>query len=207
MIHPFLAHPRHPGHKMKSLLPLCLCASLLSACASPPTAVPDNRAFLTQETRLVLPAPTLAQPLYRQQLLSARTQGGEHQLLTVLEADGRQLTLVGLTPSGIRLFRVSYDGEAIRTEQLSSLLGGTTLPPVAQVLADVMLSYWPIQSWQPQLPRGWQLKDEGMVRRLRDPKGTLVSEIFYQDIAGEREPVRLVQHAFDYQLQMEKLAP
>lgn len=192
---------------MKPLLPLCLCASLLSACASPPAPAPDNRAFLTPGTSLVLPVPTLAQPLYRQQLLSARTQSGEHQLLAVLEADGRQLTLVGLTPSGIRLFRVSYDGEAIRTEQLSSLLGGTALPPVAQVVADVMLSYWPIPAWQAQLPRGWQLKDEGMVRRLRDPGGKLVSEIFYQDIGGEREPVRLVQHAFEYQLLMEKLAP
>lgn len=181
---------------------------LLTACASQPGAgAPDNRALLTPTVSLVLPAPLRDQPLYRQQLLSARTRGGEHQLLTVLEADGRQLTLVGLTPSGIRLFRLSYDGEAIRSEQLSSLLGGTALPPVAQVLADVMLGYWPLSAWQPRLPRGWRLEDEGMVRRLRDPAGTLVSEIHYREIGGEREPVRLVQHAFDYALQMEKLAP
>ncbi|MNE53220.1 hypothetical protein D3C80_1479320 [compost metagenome] len=70
-----------------------------------------------------------------------------------------------------------------------------------------MLSYWPIAAWQPQLPKGWRLEDEGMVRRLTDPDGRLVSEIHYRQIAGEREPVRLIQHAFDYQLQMEKLAP
>lgn len=181
---------------------------LLTACTSQPGGGgPDNRALLTPTVSLVLPAPLRDQPLYRQQLLSARTRGGEHQLLTVLEADGRQLTLVGLTPSGIRLFRLSYDGEAIRSEQLSSLLGGTALPPVAQVLADVMLGYWPLSAWQPRLPRGWRLEDEGMVRRLRDPAGTLVSEIHYREIDGEREPVRLVQHAFDYALQMEKLAP
>lgn len=181
---------------------------LLTACADRSGAgAPDNRALLTPTVSLVLPAPLQDRPLYRQQLLSARTRGGEHQLLTVLEADGRQLTLVGLTPSGIRLFRLSYDGEAIRSEQLSSLLGGTALPPVAQVLADVMLGYWPLSAWQPRLPRGWRLEDEGMVRRLRDPAGTLVSEIHYREIGGEREPVRLVQHAFDYELQMEKLAP
>lgn len=181
---------------------------LLTACAGQSGAGgPDNRALLTPTVSLVLPAPLRDQPLYRQQLLSARTRGGEHQLLTVLEADGRQLTLVGLTPSGIRLFRLSYDGEAIRSEQLSSLLGDTALPPVAQVLADVMLGYWPLSAWQPRLPRGWRLEDEGMVRRLRDPEGTLVSEIHYREIDGEREPVRLVQHAFDYALQMEKLAP
>ncbi|MFM4703280.1 DUF3261 domain-containing protein [Aeromonas bivalvium] len=181
---------------------------LLTACADQSGGGgPDNRALLTPTVSLVLPAPLRDRPLYRQQLLSARTRGGEHQLLTVLEADGRQLTLVGLTPSGIRLFRLSYDGEAIRSEQLSSQLGGTALPPVAQVLADVMLGYWPLSAWQPRLPRGWRLEDEGMVRRLRDPAGTLVSEIHYREIDGEREPVRLVQHAFDYALQMEKLAP
>ncbi|MGL5815713.1 MAG: DUF3261 domain-containing protein [Aeromonas sp.] len=189
---------------MKLFLPL-LFAALLGACASAPA--PENRAYLTQGTSLLLPPPERAQPLYRQQLLSAHSKGGEHQLLTVLEADGRQLTLVGLTPSGIRLFRVSYDDKGIHTERLSSLLGGAALPPVAQVLADVMMSYWPIAAWQPRLPEGWHLADEGMVRRLTDPDGKLVSEIHYRLLAGEREPVRLIQHAFDYQLQMEKLAP
>lgn len=189
---------------MKLFLSLLLTA-LLCACASQPA--PENRAYLTPGTSLQLPPPERAQPLYRQQLLSAHSKGGDHQLLTVLEADGHKLTLVGLTPSGIRLFRVSYEGEAIHTEQLSNLLGGAALPPVAQVLADVMLSYWPIVTWQPRLPEGWQLVDEGMVRRLTSPDGKLVSEIHYRQIDGEREPVRLIQHAFDYQLQMEKLAP
>lgn len=190
---------------MKSLLPLLLIVAGLSGCASRPE--PENRAFLAPGTSLLLPAPTLARPLYRQQLLSASSKEGQHQLLTVLEADGHRLTLVGLTPSGIRLFKVSYDGEKISGERLSSLLGGTALPPVSQVLADVMLSYWPLAAWQPRLPAGWRLEDEGMVRRLLDPDGKPVSEIFYREQAGEREPVRLVQHAFDYQLQMERLAP
>ncbi len=51
----------------------------------------------------------LAAPFYRQQLLTASVGESTHQLMTVLEADGRQLTLVGLTPSGVRLFLVRYD--------------------------------------------------------------------------------------------------
>lgn len=192
------------GATMKTFLPL-LFALLLGACAS--TLVPENRAYLTPDTSLVLPTPQRDQPLYRQQLLSTHGKGGEHQLLTVLEADGHRLTLVGLTPSGIRLFRLSYDGKTIHTEQLSSLLGGAALPPVAQVLADVMMSYWPVAAWHAQLPKGWQLADEGMVRRLTDPDGRLVSEIHYRLVAGEREPVQLIQHAFDYQLQMQRLTP
>lgn len=88
--------------------------------------------------------------------------------MTVLEADYRQLTLVGLTPSGVRLFLVRYDQQGISTRQLSPLLT-TGMPPVSQVLADVMLCYWPLASWQPQLPPGWTLRDEGPLRRLRAP--------------------------------------
>ncbi len=94
--------------------------------------------------------------------------------MTVLEADGRQLTLVGLTPSGVRLFLVRYDQQGISTRQLSPLLT-TGMPPVSQVLADVMLCYWPLASWQSQLPPGWTLRDEGLLRRLRAPDGALVT--------------------------------
>ena len=128
-----------------------------------------------------------------------------HQLMTVLEADGSQLTLVGLTPSGVRLFRVRYDQQGIATQQLSPLLA-TGMPPVTQVLADVMLCYWPLASWQPQLPPGWTLRDQGLTRRLRAPDGALVSEIHYRDIDGVREPVSLQQHVFHYRLQLETLS-
>ena len=154
---------------------------------------------------MTLPAPVLATPFYRQQLLTATVGESAHQLMTVLEADGHQLTLVGLTPSGVRLFRVRYDQQGIATQQLSPLLA-TGMPPVTQVLADVMLCYWPLASWQPQLPPGWTLHDEGLTRRLRAPDGTLVSEIHYRDIDGVREPVSLQQHVFHYRLQLETLS-
>ena len=82
----------------------------------------------------------------------------------------------------------------------------TGMPPVTQVLADVMLCYWPLASWQPQLPPGWTLRDQGLTRRLRAPDGALVSEIHYRDIDGVREPVSLQQHVFHYRLQLETLS-
>ena len=98
-----------------------------------------------------------------------------------------------------------YDQQGIATQQLSPLLA-TGMPPVTQVLADVMLCYWPLASWQPQLPPGWTLRDQGLTRRLRAPDGALVSEIHYRDIDGVREPVSLQQHVFHYRLQLETLS-
>ncbi|MNF36508.1 hypothetical protein D3C81_1088490 [compost metagenome] len=181
-------------------LSVCLVL-LLTACSSQPAPT----AYLDKGTVMTLPAPVLATPFYRQQLLTATVGEGAHQLMTVLEADGRQLTLVGLTPTGIRLFRVRYDQQGIATQQLSPLLV-TGMPPVSQVLADVMLCYWPLASWQPQLPPGWTLRDQGLTRRLRAPDGALVSEIHYRDIDGVREPVSLQQHVFHYRLQLETLS-
>lgn len=174
---------------------------LLAGCSSQPAPT----AYLDKGTAMTLPAPALATPFYRQQLLTATVGERSHQLMTVLEADGRQLTLVGLTPSGVRLFRVRYDQQGIATEQLSPLLTGG-MPPVSQVLADVMLCYWPLASWQPQLPPGWTLHDEGLTRRLHAPDGTLVTEIRYRDADGVREPVSLQQHVFHYRLQLETLS-
>lgn len=174
---------------------------LLAGCSSQPTPT----AYLDKGTVMTLPAPVLAAPFYRQQLLTASVGESTHQLMTVLEADGRQLTLVGLTPSGVRLFLVRYDQQGISTRQLSPLLT-TGMPPVSQVLADVMLCYWPLASWQPQLPPGWTLRDEGPLRRLRAPNGTLVTEIRYRDVDGVREPVGLQQHVFHYRLQLETLS-
>lgn len=174
---------------------------LLGGCSSQPTP----SAYLDKGTVMTLPAPVLATPFYRQQLLTASVGGRSHQLMTVLEADGRQLTLVGLTPSGVRLFRVRYDQQGIATEQLSPLLTGG-MPPVSQVLADVMLCYWPLASWQPQLPPGWTLRDQGLTRRLHAPDGALVTEIRYRDADGGREPVSLQQHVFNYRLQLETLS-
>ncbi|MGL4916333.1 MAG: DUF3261 domain-containing protein, partial [Aeromonas allosaccharophila] len=103
------------------------------------------------------------------------------------------------------LFKVQYDQSGIHSERLLPL-PGNALPPPAQVLADVMLCYWPLAEWQSRLPAGWQLVDEGDVRRLTDPEGILVTEIRYQHWQGQREPVSLTQHRFGYRLQLENLA-
>ena len=173
---------------------------LLVGCSSQPTPT----AYLDKGTAMTLPAPVLATPFYRQQLLTASVGGRSHQLMTVLEADGRQLTLVGLTPSGVRLFRVRYDQQGIATEQLSPLLTGG-MPPVSQVLADVMLSHWPLSAWQPQLPKGWTLTDNGDRRELRNASGKLVTEIVYLQRNGKREPISIAQHVFKYHITIQYL--
>lgn len=186
---------------------LCLCG-----CAS----APEPKAALTREVVVDLPTPCRATPLRLQQLLTVQmpTVDGEptkrQSLLVALEADGQKVSLVGFSLLGVRLFRIDYDAHGIRSEQLPPLAALGALPPPAQVLADVMLSYWPQAVWQAKLPAGWLLIDTPMLRQLRDGQGQLVSEIHYRQrsmptAGAEREPVSLWQHAFGYRLAIQTL--
>ena len=189
---------------------VCVLVLWLTGCASTTTPeVSRPEANLTPEVVVPLPAPIRDSPLHVEQILTAQIKGqtNGHSLLVVMEADGQRLSLVGFSLLGVRLFRVEYGVDGIRVEQLPALAALGALPPANQVLADVLLSYWPRESWQAVLPAGWQLIDQPLRRELRDEKGELVSEITYQQQVGDRNPVRLWQHAFDYQLTIQTLPP
>ena len=85
-----------------------------------------------------------------------------------------------------------------------TLVAGPALP-AGQVLADVMLSYWPLDVWQKQLPDGWSLNDIGDKRELRDADGKLVTEITYEKQNGNRVPHSIAQHVFKYNITIQYL--
>ncbi|TCV95430.1 DUF3261 domain-containing protein [Biostraticola tofi] len=172
----------------------------LSACTSrskPPSA------WLQPGVSVSLPAPGISPAINQQQLLTATVNGQQHSLLVLLNADRQKLTLVGLSALGIRLFRLSYDDRGIHTEQSLVL---PQLPPPNQVLADIMLSYWPRSDWQPLLPKGWSLTDDDRQRILTDKQGQVVSTITYAFFQGERQPVIVENRVFHYRIAIQRLA-
>ena len=178
-----------------------LVALLLSACAGnhhsgKPTA------WVKPGTAIVLPAPGIAQKIEQQQLLTIEARGQQHTLLVLLQADEKQISLAGLSPLGIRLFALHYDAAGISTEQS---VAGPELPPANQVLADIMLSYWPVAAWQNLLPPGWQLEEDAYSRRLTDPDGKVVTRITYLQKNGQRLPARIWQNVFHYQISINTL--
>ncbi|CNI20398.1 putative lipoprotein [Yersinia aldovae] len=180
---------------------LFVLALLMVGCAHSPDQT-QPKAWLKPGVRVDLPSPTIAEPVNQQQLLTATAQGKQQSLLVLLYADGQRLTLVGLSPLGIRLFKVSYDQQGIHLEQTMKIVG---LPPANQVLADIMLSYWPIASWQPLLPANWRLVDEEDKRRLYDDKGQTVTEISYQMSGDIRKPIAIEQFVFHYRITIQNV--
>lgn len=160
------------------------------------------QAWLQPGTKVTLPAPGITPAVNSQQLLTGSFNGKTQSLLVMLNADAHKITLAGLSSVGIRLFLATYDATGIHTEQSIIV---PQLPPASQVLADVMLSHWPIDAWLPQLPKGWTLKDSGDRRELRNASGKLVTEIVYLQRKGKREPISIEQHVFNYHITIQYL--
>ncbi|ACY83672.1 DUF3261 domain-containing protein [Edwardsiella piscicida] len=180
-----------------------LAAFTLAGCSH---STPENpgrpQAWLEPGVRVTLPKPGIAPAVNAQQLLTGRVNGKTQSLLVMLNADDNRLTLAGLSSVGIRLFLLTYDETGLHTEQSIVV---PQLPPASQVLADVMLSHWPISDWQPLLPTGWTLIDKGDKRELRNAHGALVTEITYLQRKGKREPISIEQHAFKYHITIQYL--
>ena len=183
---------------------VALTAALLLAGCSHSTDTQETRpqAWLQPGTRVTLPPPGISPAVSSQQLLTGSFNGQTQSLLVLLDADAHKVTLAGLSSVGIRLFLATYDETGIHTEQSIVV---PQLPPASQVLADVMLSHWPISAWQPQLPKGWTLTDNGDRRELRNASGKLVTEIVYLQRKGKREPISIEQHVFKYHITIQYL--
>lgn len=181
---------------------LIMLTILLAGCASRPDSSTQAQAWLKPGVRVSLPAPRLNEKLDQQQLLTGTVDGKQQSLWVLLNANGQTLQLAGLSPLGIRLFKVLYDGSGIHTEQAIKI---AHLPPANQVLADIMLSYWPINRWQPLLPAGWKLVDQDTTRTLFDESGQVVTQIDYVSENGERQPVAITQHAFHYHIAIQNM--
>jgi len=183
---------------------VALAAALLLAGCSHSTDTKETRpqAWLQPGTRVTLPPPGISPAVSSQQLLTGSFNGQTQSLLVMLNADAHKVTLAGLSSVGILLFLATYDETGIHTEQTIVV---PQLPPASQVLADVMLSHWPISAWQPQLPKGWTLTDNGDRRELRNASGKLVTEIVYLQRNGKREPISIEQHVFKYHITIQYL--
>ena len=177
---------------------------LLTGCSRSPhsTEASAPLAWLEPGVRVTLPAPGITPEVNSQQLLTGSFNGQTQSLLVMLNADANKITLAGLSSVGIRLFLVTYDQQGIHSEQSIVV---PQLPPASQVLADVMLSHWPISAWQSQLPQGWTLIDRGDKRELRNASGKLITEIVYLQRKGKREPISIQQHVFKYHITIQYL--
>lgn len=124
---------------------------LLTACAGPrPWFEPLGPGSLDRPTPI-------------RQLVTVEIEGRDHTLQTVLNRGRSELTLVGLTSVGQRVFTMSWDGrEATLRSRLTEL---DRLDPL-WMLTDIQLAYWPLAPLRTALPEGFALEEIGTLRVL-----------------------------------------
>ncbi len=109
---------------------------------------------LTPEVNYCL-APMLQSPTNNEQLLSQKisfTHGEKHhELLTQLELNSTQMTLVGLAPIGQALFTVTFDGDEVISQQ--NVLMGEDFK-AEYLMAIMQLIYWPHEQVNPYFNQG-----------------------------------------------------
>lgn len=169
---------------------------LLCSCISKPNKL---ETWLSKGVKVNLPAPHLTQTYHDQQLLTFNYNGQQHSLIAMIDADNHSLNVIGLSTLGIRLFKIDYRDNEIKTEQNIFI---KELPPASQILSDIMLSIYPVEQWQAVLPIGWKLIDDKQHRILVDDKNQTIIEISYLPLTSSliRKPNHIHHHVFGYQI-------
>lgn len=166
---------------------LCL---LLAACAS---RMPRPLADLPP---LRLPPSSLPAPLALQQQLHFRFGRHERDLDALLEADAQQVRLAvqAMGQTGVRL---QWDGRQLAQQR------APWLPPQVRgerVLDDLQFALWPTEAIASALPAGWQVADDGRLRRL-----THQGRTWLQLERADDDSMQLENRAEGYSLRIESI--
>jgi len=180
------------------MLILLLATQCLVACSTQ----------MTQET-IGTPAPTAWQLSLRpplpetgdtrpiSQLVTVTYAGDSATLPFYIELSPESLVMTAIAGWGGPLFSVRYDGKQISVVPPQVVIPG--LEP-EYVLADFMLTYWPLSALAPTLSRqGITIKDEELLRTVKSHDGVLI-EIRYSQKERWQSEVSLSQRELNYQI-------
>lgn len=112
---------------------------------------------------------TLGQSVEARQQVTATWRGRTRSMQVALKVAPKDLTLIGLSSIGQRLFTLTWNG---RKADLVSVLGSGVDDPdgldPARILADLELTYWPLPALRRALNGSLRLEQQGTVRTLWD---------------------------------------
>ena len=134
-----------------------LLVGLLGACAGRP-----HRDAAPLPPLQLSPA-SLGAPLSLQQQLTFRFGRVERRMDALLEADATQVQLL-VQAMGQTGFRVQWDGAQLQEQRAAWLPRQVR---AERVLDDLQFALWPTDAIAAALVDGWQVRDDGHVRRLQ----------------------------------------
>lgn len=177
----------------KLLFPLLL---VLAGCAQTPS---DNLAWLDKTQKYSLPSFHCEKLTEKQQLLTFHADEKQLNLIVLTSCDKDRLTVLGLLPTGTRVFTLNKEGDKVTSE--------TNLPFVSsvnpnQILSDMALSSFSVGDLTSVMPNGYRIRQEGNKRIIVNSEGDIVEEIVYLD---GLKLMQINNPVFDYKISIKSL--
>jgi hypothetical protein len=156
--------------------------------------------FQMDRLRLQLAPATFGGAISLQQHLTVQREGRTDELEAALEIDPERINLV-LLAMNQRILSLRYDGHSLESWRHPALA-----PEVRaeDVLADLQLTLWPLETLRSGLPKGWRIEQNGL-RRLLLAGELPVAEIYYSDEPRWRGKIALVNLRYHYRLTIESV--
>lgn len=130
-----------------------------------------------------------------QQHLTVERNGKIDELDAALEVDESHLQLVGLA-LGQRVLSLDYDGKKLSSWRHFMLPEQVR---AEDILEDIQLTLWPIESIRKALPVGWRIEDNDLQRTLYKENNVVV-RITYSSMPRWNGTVNLVNLRYHYSL-------
>lgn len=172
--------------------------SLLVACSSTEQKKTDElKAYITKEIEISVPKAKFNTEESFDQLLSTTYNGKKSSLLVSSVIKKNSISVTGLTPGYLKLFTLTYDESGINAEYS---VPKAMLPPINQVLLDIMLSYK--NNLNHDLPKEFRIIDKGNERTISYVDITkmrkVIYKIEYKSMNGKRLPNKIINFEFNY---------
>lgn len=193
--------------KRKSLFTAIIFSllSLLCACSSTEQKKTDEvKAYITKEIEISVPKAQFDTEQSFDQLLSTTYNGKKSSLLVSSVIKKNSISVTGLTPGYLKLFTLTYDENGINAEYS---VPKAMLPPVNQVLLDIMLSYK--NNLNNDLPKEFRIIDKGNERTISYVDITkmrkVIYKIEYKSMNDKRLPNKIINFEFNYTINFKYL--
>ena len=193
--------------KRKSLFTAIIFSllSLLCACSSTEQKKSDEvKAYITKEIEISVPKAHFDTEESFDQLLSTTYNGKKSSLLVSSVMSKNSISVTGLTPGYLKLFTLTYDENGINAEYS---IPKSMLPPVNQVLLDIMLSYK--SNLNNDLPKEFRIIDKGNERTISYVDITkmrkVIYKIEYKSMNDKRLPNKIINFEFNYTINFKYL--
>lgn len=184
------------------LLITLFCACLIISCNSHYHSSEQRVVIAEQVSFELISQVPFTNGLNLTQSATATYQEQSHDLIFQTEIRQGQLAMVGLTPTGTRLFTIIMKDGDINAHGLSAMVD--KIKP-QYLLADLQLSLWPIQQVQQAIDGGQATQVSPSTRLIKRHGDTIIS-IEYSQRPAFRGTIHFTHHERGYSLHIEPLS-